>query len=161
MTHAFDLIELARSGYAEILVSGQLTTPMPSAYIEPETHTPAELQGLRALIDAQSQSRATQLIGEVLYEAYAILQTIPATSSPIPHLAVHVTLAPMVSEYSRRLHLTLALNYQLKSWRAEAEGILVERSDLDEIEQEFCHVIRGCLKAAFRELKSPVPKFPF
>ena len=161
MTHALDLVQLARSGYAEISVSGQLSAPVSSKHVESEGHIPPELQELRDLIDAQSQSRATQLIGEILYEEYEILQIIPATSEPVPHLMVHVLLTPLSPKRNRHLHLTLELNHQLESWRAEVEGVLVEHSSLDEIEQEFCHVTRGCLKTAFHELKAPVREFPF
>ena len=159
MIHHEDLIALAQSGYAELIVSGCIS-PKNSTRLEDERST--EVAQLHVLIEAQSQGVEAKILGDILYEDYKVLQTIPATSGSIAHLSVHLTIEPQDSEDRRQMRLTLTLNYELERWLSEVEKEqLIEAASITETHQRFRNAVQRCLKRSMSGLKASPTTLPF
>ena len=153
-----DLVHLAHSGYAAISVSGTLSKEAPP---HEDVDDPPELMELREMIAVQYQSTEVQIIGEILLEEYHILQTVPATSEPVPRLSVHVEIGAVRSNGTRRVDLTIELSERLDLWRSEGEVVISSRSSLEETYSIFRDVMRSSLSHALSMLKPVTQNRPF
>ncbi len=150
---------LIRTGYAVIAVSGSAVSDEPNPpFDSPEP--PPETKDLQILIAHQVQSPEAKIVGEVLFEDYGILQTIPATSGPIGELSVRIEISGPPEDGNRRIKSGLGFSHGMdlpKSGGAQVN--MPSGASEEESHTHFRTAVRECLALAFIDLEQRADAF--